>query len=152
MPALESDRSSASGDSQYRSLWVAVVLQAKSDIETEPLGSLDFTQAVAFFIGSGQWVQNRAVIGDYLDLHRDDLEKLGRRCINARRAAEGLEPLQPRQPWPNATRARKTVEPVPPQPQPILPPLPQPRSAPARVNRFFPRGIYAPSMSGEQAA
>ena len=88
MPTFETDRNSASGDSQYRSLWVAVVLQAKSDIETELLDSLDFIQAVAFFIGSGQWVQNRAVIGDYLDLHRDDLEKLGRRCINARRAAE----------------------------------------------------------------
>ena len=144
------DQSRRAGGTHYRNLWVAVVLQAENDIETEPLDSIDFAQAVAFFIGTGDWVQNRVVIGDYLDLHRDDLERLGRRCINARRLAEGLEPLLPRQPWPTPARARKTAEPEPqPKPQPTLPNQQAPR---ARINPFFPRGIYAPRLSREQAA
>jgi hypothetical protein len=86
----DSDQTCAAETDHYRDLWVAVVLQAKADIETEPLNSIDFTQSVAFFIGSGDWVQNRIAIADYLNLHRDDLEKLGRRCINLNPAFDAL--------------------------------------------------------------
>jgi hypothetical protein len=136
------DQIRAAEDRHYRDLWVAVVLQAKDDIENEPLHSINFTQAVAFFIGSGEWVKNRTAIGDYLDLHRDDLEKMGRRCINARRVSEGLAPLLPRQPWPVAARA---LRPVGQRPVPQAPSLTQRRQqpTPAGVNPFFPRGIYA---------
>jgi hypothetical protein len=81
----------------YRGLWASVVLQALGDIWGQPIGSLDFSQAVAFFTGSGAWAESRTKIGDFLGFHRDDLEEAGRRCINARRASEGLplETLRP---------------------------------------------------------
>jgi hypothetical protein len=147
MSISDKDNIRAAEECRYRDLWVAVVLQAKDDIENEPLESNDFAQAVAFFIGSGSWVQNRTAIADYLDLHSDDLEKMGRRCINARRLAEGLEPLLARQPWP--TRARTSMPVQEPQPQqPVAPPPPSPtplrQVARRQVNPFFPRGIFAP--------
>jgi hypothetical protein len=74
--------------SECRGLWASVVLQALGDIEGEPIESLDFVQAVAFFTGSGTWAESRTIIGDFLEFHRDDLEAAGRRCINARRASE----------------------------------------------------------------
>lgn len=37
------------------------MLQAKSDIETEPLGSLEYAHAVAFFTSGGEWTQMRAI-------------------------------------------------------------------------------------------
>src|SRR4051812_20882529 len=147
--AMPKDQIGVSGDRQYRDLWVAVVLQAKDDIENEPLGSVDFTQAVAFFIGSGNWAQNRTVIGDYLDLHRDDLEKLGRRCINARRAAEGLEPLRSGQPWPVLTRTPGTAERRT-WPAPLPPPRPQPPTA--HTNLSASRATHAPQASSDWAA
>ena len=75
-----------------RALWSAVVLQAKSDIETEPMDSVDYAQAVAFFTGGGEWAHGRANVADFLDLHPDDLERCGRRWIAARRRQEGLSP------------------------------------------------------------
>ena len=141
MSTSDKDQIRTAEERQYRDLWVAVVLQAKDDIENEPLDSNDFAQAVAFFIGSGSWVQNRTTIGDYLDLHGDDLEKMGRRCVNQRRIAEGLEPLLV-QPWPTRARTSKLVEA--PRPQPVAP-SPPPRQQQVvlpRVNPFFPRGIF----------
>jgi hypothetical protein len=97
---------------------------------------------VAFFIGAGDWVQNRTAIGDYLNLHRDDLEKAGRRCINKRRVAEGLEPLLAQQPWPTPARTPKTVEHRS-EPKPASPPPSSLQPVPAQANPFFPLGICA---------
>jgi hypothetical protein len=85
---------SESNDSRlgYRGLWASVVLQALDDIEGQPIGSLEFGHAVAFFSGVGAWAESRTIIGDFLEFHRDDLEALGKRCINARYAREGLLP------------------------------------------------------------
>lgn len=76
----------------YRSLWSAVVLQAIEDIETQPMQSLVFADAVAFFTRSGSWAESRSTIADFLDMHRDELEAIGRRCIDARRTREELPP------------------------------------------------------------
>src|SRR3954468_22279752 len=103
MSSIDLHRKPTQDEGAYRGLWGAVVLQAKADIQTEPLRSLEFEQAVAFFTGGGDWVQTRTAIADFLELHRDDLERMGRRCINERRAAEGLEPL-PARPVPSPRR------------------------------------------------
>jgi hypothetical protein len=76
----------------YRGLWASVVLQALGDIWGQPIGSLDFSQAVAFFTGTGAWAESRTTIGDFLELHRDDLEALGQRCIDARHTRESSVP------------------------------------------------------------
>jgi hypothetical protein len=74
----------------YRGLWTSVVLQALEDIKSQPLQSLDFADAVAFFTRSGSWAGWRATIADFLDMPRDELEAIGRRCIDARRSLEEL--------------------------------------------------------------
>jgi hypothetical protein len=76
----------------YRGLWASVVLQALDDIWGQPMGSIDFLQAAAFFTGAGAWAESRTIIGDFLELHRDDLEALGKRCIDARHTRESLPP------------------------------------------------------------
>jgi hypothetical protein len=157
MSKADRDRIRATEDRTYRNLWVAVVLQAKEDVENAPLHSIDFAQAVAFFIGSGDWVQNRTAIGDYLDLHRDDLERMGRRCINQRRVSEGLQPLLPQQPWPVRARVSKAEEQRP-EPKaaslPLLlsPPRHQIQPPLSRVNPLFPHGIYSPPGAHGEAA
>jgi hypothetical protein len=98
---VRSDRRNRSSDvhnQHCRELWGAVVLQAKEDIRLQPIDSIAYDQAVAFFTASGEWGEMRMVIADFLEMHRDDLEAAGRGFINARRALEGVPPLPPRQP------------------------------------------------------
>ena len=59
MSSFERNRIRGTEDSHYRSLWGAVVLQAKADIESEPLTSIEFAQAVAFFLASVRWANTR---------------------------------------------------------------------------------------------
>ncbi len=75
----------------YRALWSSVVLQAIEDIETQPMQSLVFADAVAFFTRPGSWAESRSTIADFLDMHRDELEAIGRRCIDSRRFSEDLQ-------------------------------------------------------------
>jgi hypothetical protein len=58
------------------------------DIEKQPVQWIAFTDAVAFFTRSGVWAESRMMIGDFLELHRDALEAIGRRFIDARRSRE----------------------------------------------------------------
>jgi hypothetical protein len=74
----------------YRALWSAVVLQALQDIESQPIQSVAFAEAVAFFTRSGAWAEARTMIGDFLELHRDELESIGTRCIEARHTSDSL--------------------------------------------------------------
>jgi hypothetical protein len=76
----------------FRLLWVQVVLQAKSDLENEPIGSILFDQAAAFFVGRGDWAVSRANVADCLEMHPDDLYRCGERWIAERRQLEGLPP------------------------------------------------------------
>jgi hypothetical protein len=109
----------------YRALWAAVVLQAQEDVRHEPIDSVNYAQAVHFFIGAGEWADARARISDHLDMHRDDLENCGRRCINERRLAAGLDPLPRRlRPLPEHTAPR------PPAPKPLPARVPQALSSP----------------------
>ncbi len=78
--------------SGYRALWGAAVLQAKEDVERQPFNSIAYDQAVAFFVGGGAWAESRSALADCLDVHPDDIERVGRRCIAARRKLDGLPP------------------------------------------------------------
>ena len=73
-----------------RSLWLSVVIQALRDISEQSTSSVIFSEAVAFFTGSGQWARARTTVGDFLNLHRDDLEAIGRRCIEMRLAGQSM--------------------------------------------------------------
>src|ERR1700693_2331531 len=68
----------------HRGLWSSVVLQPIEEIEKQLMQSIAFDEAVAFFSGSGSWAESRTMIGDFLELHRDDLATIGQRCIDAR--------------------------------------------------------------------
>jgi hypothetical protein len=149
MSSRATDQPRRTGDQHYRGLWGAVVLQARDDIQSEPLRSNEYAQAVAFFTSGGQWANTRTMIGDFLDLHRDDLEAFGRRSINARRMGEGLEPLAlaelpPVRPAPS--RSLEHLLARQPAPEPAPPPRPSPRPAQGRFNPFFPRGVYGSAM------
>jgi hypothetical protein len=150
--------------SRCRELWAAVVLQALEDIRSEPLSSLDYLQAVSFFAAGGEWAQARAAIADQLGLHPDELERVGRSCIDTRRAAEGLAPLPPRE-RPRVSMPRRAV------PQQAFMVRPEPRARqdemagarsasiqrkraqgasrlPPNANPFFPRDVAVSDWKG----
>ncbi|MGD0109567.1 MAG: hypothetical protein ABSC06_36900 [Rhodopila sp.] len=83
-------------DQSYRVLWAQVVLQAKADLEHEPVDSILFNQAAAFFVSGGEWGVSRATVADCLDMHPDDLYRCGERWIADRRERDGLPPLPKR--------------------------------------------------------
>ncbi|MBN8906129.1 MAG: hypothetical protein J0H99_05795 [Rhodospirillales bacterium] len=127
-----------------------MVLQARLDIEMEPLDSIDYAHAVHFFTGRGEWAQSRATIADFLNMHPDDVERSGRTCIDQRRAKEGLPPLALPQRTQTSRRVLPSVQrppvrvalvpttPVTAQPEQRL----APRTRRARTtNPFFPNGI-----------
>jgi hypothetical protein len=91
MSAVESQQS-------YRVLWAQVVLQAKADLDNEPIGSILFNQAAAFFVSRGEWAESRLIVADCLNMHPDDLVRCGERWINDRRQREGLPPEPKRTP------------------------------------------------------
>ncbi len=76
-------------EKSYRVLWAQVVLQAKTDLEHEPIDSILFAQAAAFFTSSGAWAESRAVVADCLEMHPDDLTRCGQQWIAERRRREG---------------------------------------------------------------
>jgi hypothetical protein len=148
-------RHAADGFNQNcRELWGAVVLQAREDVRLQPLHSIEYDQAVAFFIGGGEWAGMRTVIGDFIGVHADNLEAVGRQFINERLALTGLPPLPPR----SSAKSRPTAAAAPVQPdlvvaQPVRASITAtPGSARAQVparsrtrspafNPFFPRGL-----------
>jgi hypothetical protein len=115
----------------YRVLWAQVVLQAKADLENEPIGSILFNQAVAFFVSRGEWAESRVVIADCLEMHPDDLTRCGERWIADRRRREGLEPEPKRE-----TRAAEPVR----LPRLVAVPAPE-------TTRRRPRRIAAPAIN-----
>lgn len=77
-----------------RALWSAVVLHAVADIDSEHYRSLEYSEAVAFFTAArGPWAESRQAIADCLNLHTDDLTRLGRAAIEARHLRDGPEPI-----------------------------------------------------------
>jgi hypothetical protein len=66
------------------------VLQALQDIESQSIQSAVFAEGVEFFTRSGAWAEARTMIGEFLELHRDELESIGRRCVDARHVRDKL--------------------------------------------------------------
>jgi hypothetical protein len=63
-----------------------MVLQAAADLQDEPVNSTDYEQSVAFFTGRGPWAEWRSEVAGMIDLHPDDLRRLGQRIIDKRMA------------------------------------------------------------------
>lgn len=118
---------------RVRRLWAAVVEQSLTDVADEPIDSVLWNQARAFFVSGGTWAEGRQNIADLLGVHPEDLERVGRRAINARLLQEGLPPLvtqapTPRLPIQRALRPavvavrqrlpRLVAIPAPPEPEP----------------------------------
>jgi hypothetical protein len=78
-----------------RDLWIAVVSTAHEDIETGHYRSVDYSQSVSFFTEpTGTWAEWRTRVAEMIDLHGDDLKRLGERAITAREASEALMPRE----------------------------------------------------------
>jgi hypothetical protein len=106
-------------------LWAAVVLQARDDLDTEVYNSVDYSQAAAFFTAPGDWAISRRAIADALDLHPDDLTRLGRAVTAARSIRDGGPPV--------------VVRPVPRLVVSVAAPIPMPVAVvPTRVPRRIP--------------
>jgi hypothetical protein len=110
-----------------RELWAAVVLQAQADLDGEAYGSVLYAQAEAFFVGAGPWGASRAEVADRLDLHGDDLRRLGRATLAARALRDGPPPVV----------VRAVADPIPsPIPRPVVVSVcPAPAVADLRVAR-----------------
>src|ERR1700750_1217401 len=101
----------------HKALWTAVVLQARADIESEPLDSTNYAQAVALFLNDGDWAESRTAIADQLGLHGDDLRRLGRQAVSEGRQREGIinEPIG-KNAWTNSDIATLRLVPIAAQP------------------------------------
>jgi hypothetical protein len=120
-------------------LWSAVVTQAVEDIQDFPVDSTEYTQAVCFFLNAGPWGERRAEIAECLDLHSDDLKRIGLRVINRRRLVEGLAPLTGRES--RHPPAKGTKPPAP-------PPAPEPEVRPEVLHTPGKRGVEAGPVPG----
>lgn len=89
-----------------RALWSQVILQARWDLAQCAVGSKSFEQAAAFFVEDGQWGDSRTAIAEMVDLHPDDLTRMGRLLIDKRRAED-------RFPLPIQAAPALDLEPVP---------------------------------------
>jgi hypothetical protein len=106
-------------------LWAAVIHQALEDLDGQPYGSVTHDEAVAFFTRTGPWGGMREEIADRVDLHADDLRRIGQSRITARTAREPSPAKVP----PVALSSPQPYSP-PPQPQPPPQPPPSPPLSP----------------------
>lgn len=87
-----------------RSLWTAVLLQAREDLLEAGFETIEYNEAIAFFLHGGSWIQSRENIADHTGISAQAIQLAGERMVRARCAERG-EPLpQVLQP-----RARKPV-------------------------------------------
>lgn len=118
-PAVKRRRAPADAES-YQWLWLAVVAQAQHDIETLPLGSVEYEQAVDFFTTDGEWALARQAIADAIGRSSDEMVAAGQRMIaqrlrqeadNAPLAADAAPLAEPPRFTPQSAAAyRRTVE------------------------------------------
>lgn len=111
-----------------RALWLAVLLQAKEDLRYEPLDSVDFNAAAAFFTSGGEWAVSRRDIGELLGIDPSALRRLGRTWLAERRVSEGLPPeapAAPRAPPVPAVKPHLVYTPPVFRPEPAAPPEPR---------------------------
>lgn len=71
-------------DDPIISLWSQVVNQALEDLETEPIGSIEYMQAASFFVGGGEWESSLVLVAEIIGVHPDSLRRIGLRAIMAR--------------------------------------------------------------------
>jgi hypothetical protein len=117
-----------------RALWSAVVLSAVADIDGEHYRSAEYAQAVSFFLDPGAWGESRQNIADCLNLHADDLTRLGRAAIAARHLRDGPPPVSVRTVEAGTCRpAPRLTNPVPVVPRPPVIRRPDP---PERVREY----------------
>jgi hypothetical protein len=80
-----------------RDLYAAAVELAVHDLDTEDYGSTHYEQSVLFFTAAaGEWADSREAIADHLELHGDDLARLGARAIAARQLRDGVPKVRVR--------------------------------------------------------
>lgn len=112
-----------------KALWSAVVLQAFNDIEKAPFRSRTYDEAVAFFVGTGDWIGSRRDIADAMGMTGEALESAGRKLIRLRRMAEGVEPDAEDVRTEPVRRMRVPAIPPPPVPVPVrVPRAPRPEA------------------------
>jgi hypothetical protein len=108
-----------------RMLWLAVLAQAKDDLELRPMNSLEYASAAAFFTGGGEWAESRQEIAIQLDLDPETLRHMGKTWIAARREAAGLPAEEPQPTLKAASKPAPlpviTCTPA----QPLVPPEPR---------------------------
>lgn len=81
-------------ESPDRTLWAAVVFQARADLDTLDYPSVEYGEAVSFFTDRhGAWAESRQCVADCLRVHSDDLWRLGRATIAARGLRDGGPPV-----------------------------------------------------------
>jgi hypothetical protein len=119
-------------------MWIGVVLQAANDINIEHYGSVEYGEAVSFFIAPGEWAESRQRIADCIGRHTDELMRMGRVAIDRRHLRDGPEPVRVRA----SVEIQPTVgRPVPrlTNPAPVVPLV-------AAVRRGRPKSNYDPSF------
>jgi hypothetical protein len=119
----------------FRLLWIQVVLQAKADLENEPIGSVLYDQAAAFFVSRGDWAISRATVADCLEMHPDELYRRGERWIAERRQREGLPPTPAPAPQPKTQASQPRTPPALPRLEAL--PAPDIRARKARRKLVF---------------
>jgi hypothetical protein len=78
-------------DAADRALWSAVVLQAKDDVASLPMASLEHHAAVSFLTSDAAgWAQARTEVARHLHAHADDIRRAGEAWVKARRRVEPL--------------------------------------------------------------
>jgi hypothetical protein len=123
-----------------RDLWAAVVSQAADDIRTEDYRSVEYAQAVSFFTAPGEWATSRQASADCMDLHVDDIKRLGRAVIAARHARDGAPPAE--QPRPVRQSVQRAVyappvhRPTPPVVETKRPPKLRPEPTSPRIAKL----------------
>lgn len=109
-----------------RALWCGVLEQARDDLLFEAPNSLLHLDAVAFFLGGGEWVFARERVGEHIGISGDEIRRAGERMLTERCTREGR---------PLPVVARRTGAPPPRQPirkptKPQQPPRIVPKSVP----------------------
>lgn len=96
----------------YRDLWSAVLLRAIHDLEEEDITSGIFVEAQAFFL-EPSWLVSRQLVADMLDLHPEEVTRVGLKVINRRRAEAELPALpmpRPAKPTLATSRPRPALD------------------------------------------
>lgn len=88
-----------------RACWAAVINQAKDDVESLPMDSVDWLSARDFFLAGGDWSISRGAIAEMLDIHPSDIQRAGMKWVRQRCVTEGVPAPADEPPAPQARSA-----------------------------------------------